>query len=550
MDLCEPQSTERRTALLRRVDWRLLLPCPRPRLSVAAAHGALVEAVRSVSERVCADLDSARGCDLVVAIDPDAAVCRAAHRALAPQGWIYVEWRRPFRIRASAARRRLEQAGFTDVICYWRWRTDEMPRAWLPLQARGALRHFWRIKNRPGHTMRNVARHLIWTVARMTGLLVPIVAIGQKPGDSPSTRERDRYLLGLVRDRWSQWGLGEAPGRLSCLLVTGGNRAISKCVGLIFEEPDPRPRLAIKLPRVPESVPALAKEAAVLDALHSRYPAACAGIPRLLQFAECCERTMLVETALTGTPLEAVVTRGKFRALALQGTDWLADFAGRTARVPRDEWRLRIARPAIADFADNFHGVADPQLLEHTRAMLGTVGALPRVVEQRDCSPWNVLVDPDGALVVLDWESAELDGLPALDLIYFIAYLAFALDGVPIDTASERLRASYRRLLDPASFTGRVRRDCMARYAERIGLEPADIEPLAALTWLIHARSDYRRFTADAAGRPHPERLRQSVFLALWEEEVRHALPAHRVHAPRQPLAVTSGGRQAYGSQA
>jgi aminoglycoside phosphotransferase (APT) family kinase protein len=35
--------------------------------------------------------------------------------------------------------------------------------------------------------------------------------------------------------------------------------------------------------------------------------------------------------------------------------------------------------------------------------------------EQRDFGPWNLLVTPAGQIAVLDWESAEVDGLPALD---------------------------------------------------------------------------------------------------------------------------------------
>jgi hypothetical protein len=40
---------------------------------------------------------------------------------------------------------------------------------------------------------------------------------------------------------------------------------------------------------------------------------------------------------------------------------------------------------------------------------------------------------------------------------------------------------------------------------------------------MLHARSEYEQFAADAGGPPTPERLGRSVFLAWWEEEVRHA---------------------------
>src|SRR5436190_718658 len=99
-------------------------------------------------------------------------------------------------------------------------------------------------------------------------------------------------------------------------------------------------------------------------------------------------------------------------------------------------------------------------MIRETRARLAALGDLPLVCEQRDFSPWNVLIAADGALVVLDWESAETEGLPGMDLIYFLAYLAFFLDGA---MESGRFRESYRAALDPATFTGAVQAECLRR---------------------------------------------------------------------------------------
>jgi hypothetical protein len=42
------------------------------------------------------------------------------------------------------------------------------------------------------------------------------------------------------------------------------------------------------------------------------------------------------------------------------------------------------------------------------------------------------------------------------------------------------------------------------------------------LVWLVHARSEFLHFAADAAGHPDAAALRRSLFLALWQEEMRH----------------------------
>ncbi len=83
--------------------------------------------------------------------------------------------------------------------------------------------------------------------------------------------------------------------------------------------------------------------------------------------------------------------------------------------------------------------------------------------------------------------------------------------------------AAYRAALDPATFTGRVHAECEQRYCERTGLDPAALRPLRLLAWLIHSRSGYKQFVAEAAGRPKPTTLRRSLFVSLWEEELRRA---------------------------
>jgi hypothetical protein len=150
-------------------------------------------------------------------------------------------------------------------------------------------------------------------------------------------------------------------------------------------------------------------------------------------------------------------------------------------------------------------------------AALCTLPNLPVVCEQRDCSPWNIFKAIDGRLIVLDWESAVLDGLPALDLIYFLTYWSFYFDNA---ISSGQFRPSYRTALNKNTPTGLVQAQCLSRYLERLSLDPAVLHPLRLLTWLIHARSEYQRLVADAGGLPHVAALRQSVFIGLLEEEV------------------------------
>jgi hypothetical protein len=49
------------------------------------------------------------------------------------------------------------------------------------------------------------------------------------------------------------------------------------------------------------------------------------------------------------------------------------------------------------------------------------------------------------------------------------------------------------------------------------------LAPLRVLLWLIHAQSEFRRAASDAAGTPPAGVIARSLFLSLWELEVRDA---------------------------
>jgi hypothetical protein len=66
--------------------------------------------------------------------------------------------------------------------------------------------------------------------------------------------------------------------------------------------------------------------------------------------------------------------------------------------------------------------------------------------------------------------------------------------------------------------------ECLAHHASQIGFDPSALHPLRLLVWLLHSRSEYQRLVADVAGRPERELLRRSLFVDLWEEELRFGL--------------------------
>ncbi|HKX19325.1 MAG TPA: hypothetical protein VJT33_15045 [bacterium] len=371
------------------------------------------------------------------------------------------------------------------------------------------------------------------------GFLFPVCAVARKPVPVPSRggpgpgvsslSERRAPICAspfmddlreLTQAESQTPDRGASPPVFSQLVLTMGPRSISKIVTLVFREPDDRPWLAVKMPRVPESGPGLIREAATLQAIRAEYGDGLSWAPRVIFCRERFGTVIVGETALVGRLLSTMLSRRNFRDFALQVTDLLAELVASSQPKARTAWWDRLIEPVLSDFSESFSQVIDPAMLRDTRDALTTLDALPLVCEQRDLAPWNILVTRDRQVAALDWESAELRGLPILDLVYFLTFLSFSLNRA---MCGERLRTFYRTIWDPSTFAGGVVQECMVRYLGRARLDRAAIAPLRLLVWLIHSRSEYQRFAADVAGKPGPELLRRSMFVGLWQEELRRA---------------------------
>ena len=341
-----------------------------------------------------------------------------------------------------------------------------------------------------------------------TGVAAPLCAVTYK---SPAGREQVDLLHGCSQE-WQ-------PVQMHQLLLTGGLRSINKPVRLVFTDGGTEPRLAVKMARVPESLGALANEAAILGAVYDRRGEELAGVPRVVSFDE--HGGELCETALAGAPLWTQLSRGNFAALAAKAADWQVALAGAARPVARATWWERLAGCQLSWFRAAFEAAVDESLLQQAADALQRLPDLPLVCEQRDFSPWNVLLK-DGEFVVLDWESAELNGLPVLDLVYFLTYLALFVEGVQVHGVVdvEQVRRVYRQAIDPRTELGSVVQRCLASYARRLDLPLEVLHPLRLLAWMVYARHEYQTNREAYGMTPGTHELRQSIFVHLWEEEL------------------------------
>lgn len=493
-----------RNKLLRRVDWRFLLPNPAPQRCRCFAGSELSRAVAAVTWLAPA---GSHNCDLAVASNPSDETLRGAFASLAPGGACYTEWYLPWILGPRRVRRLLERAGFTDVRCYWAWPLPRLssPALWLPLEAPEVIHAYLGTSTKTSSRAQRVER-LLWELGRYANVL-PVSAIARKPG--PEAREET--MLGGV-DVANV--VGQQAMATHVLLLTGGHRSRNKVVALVCDRV--HPQLALKMTRTPESVPGLRREADILQALESGRPQPLPGVPGIRLVREMGDILVVGETPLGGDPLYDHLNQATYRDLALRVTDWLANLATATVSAPDIEWRTRLLDPVLTDFNARFGPVIPLDLQTRARAVLGRVRDLPLVCEQRDCSPWNVLISPSGECIVLDWESAELCGIPGADLVYFLTYLAFFIEGI-LDSGREE--TTYARMWDQATTVGRVTQECCHRYCVQVGLDREALPAIRLWTWMLHAQSEYQRMVEDQSAMDQ-DVLRRTLFVRLWHAEI------------------------------
>lgn len=492
--LPEPQLNE----LLRRADWRFLLrQTEAPRIAdLTGGRDSRAIALIGAGE------PEPGAADVAVIGYPTRLALGAALDALRPGGEVVCLWRLPRPAGGRRAAARLRRAGFTEVRLLWPGPVPHRdPQFWLPLDSAEATAHL--LARRPARSPAQAALRPLWRAAARAGLLSPLCAIGRLvDGEGESA-------AGEIEATF--------PASEAQLLLTGGRRSINKVVGFPFAADAPLPPTIVKFSRVAAADEALEREASVLRSLERDWPGV-VGVPRLLAQGHRAGRTALAESAVHGDPLIEALSPTSFGRLGTLVAGWLVGLAdGRESRPPSEWWQRLVGEP-LAAFERDFGAAAGAGTVARARRLLEDLPELPEACEHRDCSPWNVVLGDDGAPGLLDWESAEPHGLPALDLAYFLANAAFVLDGA---LESGRTRESYERLLDPSTAYGRDAARCAEEYCGRVGLTTDAYARLRLLCWIVHSRSDHRHLTMAAAGEPSVEALRGSSFLGLIEAELR-----------------------------
>jgi Ser/Thr protein kinase RdoA (MazF antagonist) len=534
------------------VDWRFLLPDPElHRVAYLGPDSELRQGLESFSssltvlgQREASQIAGKQHYDVVALRDPSAAALRLAAELLRPGGSLYAEIRRGLaRPSAAGAIATLERAGMQEVRSYWHWPDFSRCAEIVPLQTRSLLLHALS-RRRSGGIARAKAQLAGWLARRgwMARLVPCYSVVAQRPErttteptsprmggvrfGNPGCRPAD-LAVSFLETHGARLPLEDLglEGPLASMLVTPRFRASGHVVSLILGKGDSEPRLVAKMPRLRCTQGHLAREAANLRAV-GRAGGRVGSVPKMLAFEPFGDGPLLLETALSGRPLDRAVVRRDPDTWCAAALAWMEELSldePGSARLEQG-WQERLIEAPLRRLARSLPlSRQESRALDRTRSLgqsLLELG-LPSVVEHGDLSHPNVLRLGPRRIGVLDWELAEPRGLPACDLFFFLSYVAFARDGA--ETSGECVKAFDRAFFGSSAWSS----PWVADYAERFGLPHQSLTPLFVLCWARYvARLALRLEDPSKPSQPFSQEtadwLRSNRYYRLWWHSLDH----------------------------
>lgn len=344
-------------------------------------------------------------------------------------------------------------------------------------------------------------------------------------------------VLTYLSQHWQRLGL-ETYGPFTewtSVVLTPRFHASSHVVFLLMPRNRSQPVLVAKAPRLAGEGETLVREATNLRAVQASREGGFASVPRVIAFEEVWQRPFLLETALVGPALDPPTVRRATDHACQAVTKWLAgvQLASRRSTTVDGDWYERLVRKPLASLQVRVASSAeDAALVDGTLRLAERLKELdlPLVVEHGDLSHPNVMLRENGhgddrnerlRIGVVDWELADLQGLPACDLFFFLTYVAFALRQARKNR--RHVAAFHEAYFGPDRWvTPHIK-----RYAQALALPPPALAPLFVLTWARYVagllvRLDSAAPGGVASGQETSRWLQNNRYYALWREALTH----------------------------
>ncbi|MBE4718279.1 aminoglycoside phosphotransferase family protein [Pseudarthrobacter sp. AB1] len=312
----------------------------------------------------------------------------------------------------------------------------------------------------------------------------------------------DRFLAERYEElQLEKYGIGR---QWETVLLTPRFITSRHVVALIFAAGAREPSLVVKVPRQPGENDSVRHEAKVLRQLGAG-PAT--GVPHVVTVCDVGAHTVLVETAVTGAPLDPRLVVADLSGAVSAGTDFVDALPCTQAAAQNDGWYDRtIGEPLQALCRLVADEPETKELVKRTHELLAPLHdvPLPAIVEHGDLSHPNLFLRDNGTLQVVDWERARTDGVPGHDLVFYLQYL------------SESTEHAFHRGAQIAAFekafgAGGWALVPLAAHLRRRGVDAGVLPMLVIATWARSAATLAYRLDRQTGPGPETDQVRLAV---------------------------------------
>jgi len=333
----------------------------------------------------------------------------------------------------------------------------------------------------------------------------------------------DRFLT----ERYDELELGKyGIGRhWESVLLTPRFVTSRHVVALVFAAGATEPSLVVKVPRQPGENDSVRHEADVLRQLSTGAAAVTIGVPQVVTVRDVGAHTVLVETAVTGAPLDPRLVAADLPGAISAGTAFVDALPCTQAAARNDGWYDRTIRHPLEALTCLVSREPETMaLVERTHEILAPLChvQLPAVVEHGDLSHPNLFLKPQAGLQVVDWERARTDGVPGHDLVFYFQYLSESNEQA-FDRGSQL--AAFEKAFGPGGWALAP----LAGHLDLRGVDGALLPLLVIATWARSAATLAYRLEGQAGAAYGTEKLRQAVAsdrdFWLWRHAVQGPRP-------------------------
>ena len=506
-----------------RVAWRFLLPGLPPQKTICLTNGSLAKAVKVIFQSVIKsdNLDNidANSYDLAIADNLSSETIQAGYELLKDDANFYGECS-SYAISSRAIVQKLARARFKQVSLYLAIFTKDKSsiKTWIALNTTSAIEYFLSSKIA---SQQNSFRRMILRLHRQAFRWLPkifinfpwlinpslaaatIVVIASKSNQKKSYSSKINHNCSLLVRITSYFQSISTDVKKISILMKIEQTSTDQAVLLPFINNETTPRLAVKVALGTWEDIYLEREVEMLQILAEKLPQI-HNIPRLVFAGRYGGNFTQAQTFVRGIPLSKVINSHNFEEIANKITDWLIFLAQQT-RITTSEKCENLGAEIITALSESMSMSHYLDLLNTTVRYLQDLNLTIKVVEHRDFGVGNIHVDTNITIGIFDWSDAVTEGMPGIDLIFFLTTLAL---NVEKSSKSSQLEIVYQELLNPKTAQGKLFASCCERYLTALDISTSLLPQLRLLTWVIHTylQSDETRTS--------------SIYFSLWQAEI------------------------------